>query len=81
MKNEIEKDGFVTAYPDINKDRECEKENIISLMLTKREQFAMAAMQAIISATNSPGYFESNVAKNAIKMADALIEELENSNV
>jgi hypothetical protein len=48
--------------------------------LTKREYFAAMAMQAIVSNSNSHRLFGVDnmfdIAKGAINMADALIEEL-----
>ncbi len=53
------------------------------IQLTKREQFAMAAMQGMLAAP--PGKFltqtDSNVlVREAVKAANALIEELEKRN-
>lgn len=48
--------------------------------LTKREMFAMAAMQALASATDREGNWTGNheqTAKQAVKMADNLLNELE----
>ena len=51
--------------------------------LTKREQFAMAAMQGLIAADHSDGskkMDESDVALMAASYADALLNELEQNN-
>jgi len=42
--------------------------------LTKREQFAMVAMQGYIAADHNR--FHKNIAKEAVAMADALINSL-----
>ena len=46
--------------------------------LTKREQFAMAAMQGILAIGNKSAT-EDIIASCAVRMADALLEELEKS--
>jgi hypothetical protein len=43
--------------------------------LTKREYFAAMALQGLLSDSNSKGSYKQFV-KDAVKMADALIEEL-----
>jgi hypothetical protein len=43
--------------------------------LTKREHIAIAAMQGLM-ATTGDGYSSSNIASCAVRMADALIKEL-----
>ena len=51
--------------------------------LTKREQFAMAVMQGLIAADHSDGskkMDESDVALMAVSYADALLNELEQTN-
>lgn len=45
--------------------------------MTKREQFAMAAMQGILACDNSE--FTHIAAQRAVEFADALLAELENS--
>lgn len=52
----------------------------IYLGLTKREMFAMAAMQGLCHATNSEGVWQHDsktVAVVAVKYADALLAKLE----
>ena len=45
--------------------------------LTKRERFALAAMQGLAPAYAQGGDFmEEHVAKGAVKLADALLKEL-----
>lgn len=48
------------------------------LVLTKREVFAMAAMQGLLASYSYTG-IRTNVAKKAVALADQLLEELEES--
>lgn len=45
-----------------------------SLGLTKREYFAGLAMQGLINSVNSPSF----IAEKAVKLADELLQKLEN---
>ena len=47
--------------------------------LTKREYFSALAMQGLVCNANFPGD-ENNITRCSIKIADALIAELEKSN-
>jgi len=49
--------------------------------LTKREEFAMAAMQGLLAgAMTDYKYHFTDLPKEAVSMADAVLEELENTN-
>ena len=56
----------------------------VALGLTKREAFAMAAMQGMLSNSsildNTDEDAVSYVTEGAVKMADALLKELDNEN-
>lgn len=49
--------------------------NELYLGLTKREMFAMAAMQGILTRAGSPD--RNMIAKTAVEYADALLKELD----
>jgi hypothetical protein len=51
---------------------------VVSHVLTKREQFAMAAMQGLCSRSGS--YHTPQLAHDAVEMADAILAALEVSN-
>jgi hypothetical protein len=48
--------------------------------LTKREQFAMAAMQGLLAKHGDDDYTPSQIASYAVERADALLAELERTN-
>ena len=64
--------AYVVEYPT---NIGYEKRDEVCFGLTKREQFAMAAMQGILSCDNSE--FPNVAAVGAVAHADALLEELE----
>jgi len=64
------------ASPIFNSDGEC---NQFDRGLTKRERFAMAAMQGLVCATDQNGKWfheAGDVAYTAVQYADALLAEL-----
>lgn len=65
------RNGEDCAYP-------CEGPNVTSYGLTKRERFAMAAMQGFMANTGS--YGEGNgpfdISARSVEIADALLKEL-----
>lgn len=72
------KNGDLPAAPTIYADMAANGQREIycdQTGLTKREQFAMAAMQGILSCDNSE--FTNVAAISAVAHADALLEELE----
>ena len=50
--------------------------SVLSYGLTKREMFAMAAMQGLRACTNE-SYLAADLARHAVEYADALLAELE----
>lgn len=50
--------------------------NDLASTMTKREAFAMAAMQGILARSTSTTIFYDDVAQIAVKAADALIKAL-----
>lgn len=74
------KNGDLPAMPTIYADMATNGQREIycdQTGLTKREQFAMAAMQGILSCDNSE--FTNVAAISAVAHADALLAELEKS--
>jgi hypothetical protein len=75
------KSGDLPAMPQTNSDSMCMQTGAPKPMhsgLTKREMFAMAAMQGILSCDNSE--FTNVAAISAVAHADALLAELERTN-
>lgn len=75
------KNGDKPAYPlnEETQGRIGETYHIPHYGLTKREMFAMAAMQGLISKSNAPKHLETagQIVGAAVAMADLLLEELE----
>jgi hypothetical protein len=74
MKNT---NGNLPAMPQTHSDNLCQQTGTAKAEhagLTKREMFAMAAMQGILSCGN---YTYVHAASDAVKYADALLAELE----
>ena len=74
------KNGDMPAMPIIDAEGRCSlfgNENLSASGLTKREMFAMAAMQGILS---NPRYTYEQLARHAVNYADALLAELEKQN-
>jgi hypothetical protein len=83
MKNT---NGNLPAMPQTHSDNLCQQTGTVKVEhagLTKREMFAMTAMQGLLSnATLKPyigmsGFDSGNISLCAIVMADALLAELE----
>lgn len=78
------KNGDLPAMPVMDESRQEQyngvlntRWSVLSFGLTKREQFAMAALQGILSCDNSE--FTNVAAISAVAHADALLAELEKS--
>lgn len=71
MSRDDEKNPDKPAYPT---DIHYERPNKYHTGLTKRELFAMAAMQGILASSADRG--DQAVAKMSVKFADALLNEL-----
>lgn len=61
-------------YAESVGDKECVKS---LLGLTKREQFAMAAMQGLLAKHGDDDYSPASIAEYAVKHAECLLAELE----
>lgn len=77
------KNGDLPAMPQTNSDNLCMQTGAPKPMhsgLTKREMFAMAAMQGLIASDVCGNLHEPRCAELAVKAADALLAELERTN-
>jgi hypothetical protein len=75
------KNGGLPAMPQTNSDNLCMQTGTPKPMhseLTKREMFAMAAMQGLLAYDSDR--LHQDVAPDAIAYADALLAELERTN-
>lgn len=81
------KNGDLPAMPQTNADNLCQQTGTVKREhagLTKREMFAMAALQGLLSGTDGDSaLFETapdwvrNIAEASVEFSDALLAELE----
>jgi hypothetical protein len=77
------KNADMPAMPQTNEDNMCRMTGIPKPLhsgLTKREMFAIAAMQGLLAKHGDDDYSSDSIAKYAVAHADALLKELENTN-